>query len=858
MLRTRSFLFFVGVTLCLVGLSLSAAWFILVHAIDRVERQLAENKIQGVRAVLESQLTQLARTTRDWAFWDATYQFIENLDKSYIEENFSSDKFKTLRLNGMLFFDKRRVLQHEAAFDPDTEAETHLSAQLVSEIQATPTLFPSPDAQDCLSGVFVHDGKAFFAAACPILTSGIEGPAQGTLIFLQEIDSEIIDLWQTIIGRPVTVTGVQSDKDISSASPAEPEVSWEFFADHITARLVFPGLQKSRAMVLETTLERSIYRQAVRSVVLFAVALSVLVLWALGALWYFVDRKLLQRIGHLVSKVQNFPSVDEHAPHKSPVDEIAALHRSIDGLFYALERNVEDKLEKHQELHTILESNPVGIVLVNTEKRRVSWANSKALELMGRPLGEILNRPCKDVVCPSQDTQCPVLDRGQTVRDVECILPTHDGKGVPVLRSITEVTYQQERHLLEAMMDLRPQKALESQLDQAKKLETVGLVAGGVAHDLNNHLTTLVGYPDMLLRRLNAADPMFRHLTLIRDAGLKAGAIVQDLLTLARRGVKSSEHFELADLMRRVFSSPEFAALRSSRPKVQFHMELESRRFYCFGSEPHLEKAILNLVRNAAEAIADVGTVRVALQGLELTQPKSGYETVPPGRWILVRVQDTGSGIAAEDLPHIFEPFYTKKKMGRSGTGLGMTIIRHAVKDMGGFIDVESTPGRGTTFTLYLPEADPPPAQASKEVFTQALPRGSGEKILVVEDMEDQRTLVESLLTDLGYRVSTASSGREALALAATQNFDGLVLDMTLGDDLDGSDVYREIRKRHPTIKAVIVSGDVSGSRVAAVEALGVSRFLAKPYSLKKLAETVYAMFHEASGKSSHASASPE
>lgn len=661
-----------------------------------------------------------------------------------------------------------------------------------------------------------------------------------------------------IIGRPITtVTGARFEKNISfSPEAVGSEIILKLFTDHMTARLIFPGLQKDAALMLETTLERSIYRQAVRSVVLCAGALSVLALWALGALWYFMDRKVIRRIGDLVTKIGSSPSMGEQAPPKSNLDEIAFLYRSIDDLLHSLERNVEEKLEQHQELDTILESNPVGIVLVNTAKRTVSWANSKALDLMGRSLGEIRNRSCKDVVCPSQDAQCPVLDRGLTVRDVECTLPTHDGNGVPVLRSIAEVTYRRERHLLEAVMDLRPQKALESQLDQAKKLETVGLVAGGVAHDLNNQLTTLVGYPDMLLRRLKAGDPMFRHLTLIRDAGLKAGAIVQDLLTLARRGVKSSEHFEPADLMRRVFSSPEFAALRSSRPKVQFRMELESRRFYCFGSEPHLEKAILNLVRNAAEAIADTGTVRVALHGIELTQPKSGYETVPPGRWIVVRVQDTGSGISAEDLPHIFEPFYTKKKMGRSGTGLGMTIVRLAVKDMGGFIHADSTPGQGTTFTLYLPEADPPPVQESKEVFPQAFPKGSGEKILVVEDMEDQRTLVESLLMDLGYRVSTASSGREAVALTTAQNFDGLVLDMTLGDDLDGPDVYREILKRHPTIKALIISGDVSGDRLAAAEALGVSLFLAKPYSLKKLAETVYAMFHKATGKSSHVSAS--
>lgn len=840
MLRTRSFLIFLGVVFFLSASPFVVARYTLVGALDRLEHRLAEDAMTAVRSTIDAELVKLQRTAADWAFWNETYQFIDDLNEAYIEGNLTKEPLTTLHLKAMLFYDTERNLRHQAAYDLHAGNPDPLPKDLLDRIQSTASIFPAKDAQECLAGLFVHGDGAVFSASCPILTSESKGPARGTLVMIREVDEEFTRLLQQTANHPVSLKTVPME---GGSGPVR-ESELVFYPDHIMGRVLVPDLGGSAGLVVETTLERSIRQEGIRSFLVFTSALAVLALLALGFLWFFMDRRVLRRIGDLVLKTRHAPLSLDDLQDKRTSDEIVALDQSIEGLLHALERAVDENLQQRREIQRIMERHPVGIVLVDSEKRTVSWANPKALELMGRSLDEVHHAPCKEAVCPSQDKECPVLDHGREVRDVECIMPTRDGQGVPVLRSIASVTYNQRPHLLEAVMDLRRQKALESQLDRAKKLETVGLVAGGVAHDLNNLLTSLVGYPDLLLRRLAPTDPMYQTLNRIRDAGLKAGAIVQDLLTLARRGVKSTERIDVGALIHGFLSSTEFAMLRKAHTGVRFQTRMESQRSYCWGSEPHLEKALGNLVRNAAEAITGTGTVTIGLQVVQLKEPYAGFETVPSGRWICLSVEDTGSGIAPEDLPHIFEPFYTKKKMGRSGTGLGMTIIWHTVKDMGGFVDVASVPGQGTAFRLYLPEAEPPPETAHPQL-PETFPRGSGEKVLVVEDMDDQRALVHAVLSDLGYRVTSAGSGAEALQLAAGQDFDLLVLDMRLEDGIDGPQVYQEIVKRRPGQKAVIVSGDVSADRVAVAQTLGISHFIAKPYALEKLAKTVHAVLHE-------------
>jgi len=252
------------------------------------------------------------------------------------------------------------------------------------------------------------------------------------------------------------------------------------------------------------------------------------------------------------------------------------------------------------------------------------------------------------------------------------------------------------------------------------------------------------------------------------------------------------------------------------------------------GSPVHLSKTIMNLVSNAAEAMPGGGNIFVSTESRYIDRPIRGYDNVKEGDYVILTVSDTGAGISKEDMERIFEPFYTKKVMGRSGTGLGMAVVWGTVKDHKGYIDVQSNEGRGTTFTLYFPVI-------RKEVTgkEEALPMeeymGKGESILVVDDVEEQREIASRILNKLGYSVTSVSSGEEAVDYMKDNSAGLLILDMLMDPGIDGLETYKRILELHPGQKAIIASGFSETDRVKEAQRLGAGKYIKKPYTLEKI-----------------------
>jgi CheY-like chemotaxis protein len=311
--------------------------------------------------------------------------------------------------------------------------------------------------------------------------------------------------------------------------------------------------------------------------------------------------------------------------------------------------------------------------------------------------------------------------------------------------------------------------------------------------------------------------------------------LVQDLLALARRGLNDTAALDLNEVVSQYLGSITFDRLKAAHPETDVCSRLEPGLRPIRGKAAQLEKVLMNLVSNALEAISGKGKVVVSTYGRHVDRPIKAYDlTVEEGEFCVLEVSDTGSGISGADLSRIFEPFYTRKVLNESGTGLGLAVVYGIVKDHNGFIDVTSEEGAGTTFTVYFPAADEP-LESQDETSPDDAFHGRGETILVVDDIPQQRQIASAMLLRLGFRPVAVAGGEEAVDYAREHPVDALLLDMILDPGIDGLETYQRILQVRPGTPAVLASGYAKTERVRQTQALGAGEYLQKPFTVQEL-----------------------
>jgi len=382
---------------------------------------------------------------------------------------------------------------------------------------------------------------------------------------------------------------------------------------------------------------------------------------------------------------------------------------------------------------------------------------------------------------------------------------------------------------------------LEQRLRQAEKMEAVGRLAGGVAHDFNNVLAGVFAYGEMLLEETPGDSPLKRYAQNVLTAASRGRELVEQILAYSRsqRGKRVP-----VDVAKVVVETLELVR-GSLPPKIRLEASAQESPQVVIGDATQLHQVVMNLCSNAIHAMSAGGTLRVMLEAADLSGERTlSHGTLQPGCYLRLIVQDGGSGMDVATLSRVFEPFFTTKEVGR-GTGLGLSLVYAIVTDSGGAIDVKSAPGQGSTFTIYLTRADV--ALSVEEVATAPLPRGGGERVLLVDDEAPLLAVTADVLSRLGYEAISFDDSHAALAAfeAEPARFDVVVTDEVM-PGLTGTGLARALRRHRPDLPIVLVSGYSGPILTQDALAAGVSELLTKPLQSRDVATTLARALHRA------------
>jgi len=510
-------------------------------------------------------------------------------------------------------------------------------------------------------------------------------------------------------------------------------------------------------------------------------------------------------------------------------------------------KQAEKALRESEEKYRLVVENASEAILV-AQDGVLKLVNPRAEQMTGYSREELTSKPFTDFIHP--DDMAMVVENYRRRLEGEQFLKVYPFR---VLNRQGETRWA-EIHAVRILWEGRPatlnflsditrqkraeeaREAMQAQLLQAQKLEAIGTLAGGVAHDFNNLLTGIQGYTDLCLMRLDASDPLYRNLSQIHQAADRAADLVRKLLLFSRkqriRPSSLNMNSSVEDLLRML--------KRLIGEDIRIETELAPDVWTVRADLGNMEQVIMNLALNARDAMPRGGELRIGTRNVELSVKQC--RALPggrPGRFVCLWIRDTGTGMTREVADRIFEPFFTTKKPGE-GTGLGLSTAYGIIQQHQGWINVESAPGLGSTFRIYLPAAKGRPEEGQEPSQSFRDLRGNGERILLVEDEQGVREFSATVLAEHGYRVSGARTVQEALEIFGSdpEDFCLLFSDMVL-PDATGLQLLDEVHSRRPDLKVLLTSGySDERSQAGSVMEKGIP-FLQKPYPVASLLEAV-------------------
>ena len=516
------------------------------------------------------------------------------------------------------------------------------------------------------------------------------------------------------------------------------------------------------------------------------------------------------------------------------------------------QRVLADAADVNKKYANTFRMAPFGIALVNTQGC-LETVNPAFARLSGANLSTLVGRPVSEAFEFSSDTTgaSQLLSAMEAAHRGKAEIPAVEiaiGQEGEFARRIFVQSLGQGKSekapVILYITDATEERALGQKFAQSQKMEAIGKLAGGIAHDFNNVLTAIIGFSDLLLANHRPTDHAYKNIQNIRSSANHAAGLVKQLLAFSRQQTLKPEILQLGELV------TDLSVILNRLLGENVELKISSGRDLWTVKADHnqLNQVIINLAVNARDAMPDGGKLTVRTQNISERESHRLFDLgIVVGQYVMIEVEDTGSGMPPEIMAKIFEPFFTTKDVGK-GTGLGLSTVYGIIKQTGGYVFADSTPGAGTTFRVYLPRYIPNEKELDMQTKAATVERpldltGHG-RVLIVEDEDAVRTFATEALARQGYEVLQACDGLEALDVLEECNGE---VDLVVSDvkmpEMDGPTLYKELRKTNPTIKFIFVSGYADDAFTKMLDADADYVFLQKPYTLAQIAEVVKRQF---------------
>ncbi len=517
---------------------------------------------------------------------------------------------------------------------------------------------------------------------------------------------------------------------------------------------------------------------------------------------------------------------------------VAILARSI-----TLRKSAEEALRESAEKFRGLFNDALDMIHIVDANGNIIDVNQAELETMAYTRDEYIGKHILEIVHPDYQTVSKTaLDsafEGKEVRELETAWITKHGKRIDVeVNAVPQIERGKivsvraiARDITERKQTEEEKKELEAKFQEAQKMEAIGTLAGGIAHDFNNLLMSIQGNISLMLLNIDSTHPHYKFLTTIQNEITNGAELTKQLLGYARKGRYYVQLININELVEKTAMSVGIA-----RREISIHQELAGDLFAIEADQGQIQQVLLNLLVNAADAMPGGGDLILKTANVTDKDIKGKVYDPKPGDYVLLTITDTGTGMDKETIKRIFDPFFTTKEMGR-GTGLGLASTYGIIKGHGGYIDVDSEPGRGTTFTIYLPATEKKVEKAAKPA--EQMVKGT-ETILLVDDEERVLDVYIWVLKGLGYTVLGAKDGREAVEIYEENKdkIDLVILDMVM-PRMGGGEAYDKMKEINPKVKVLLSSGYSIDSEAKEILARGCDAFIQKPFGMQELSQRI-------------------